>query len=498
MSATFLHRLRDVKSGWLPQDPREAQSKGQHVFEFIRKRISLNMNLDFIRVRVGFQVHDQACDSLLLTKRGGDVLNGDQIFRLKHGDAFRKAAAVCGDLSVPDGKTVGMIAENGTYKTEYDHNESHAKNRNCNRRDRRRGRIQHRHHRNRSHQGDSRDDAEDQKEPRHEREKGYRSRLLFVGNIVRQNPLQNFTDLIVFAKRNQHAKVGILVIVTAVDGVTDHFQSDGNEAEHSLNESLRDLHRLDPIVAEGVGVLLQNSVGYLNVVIMLCDGEVVISNEGMNDASDEGEDREQQHHSHRDQNGTEEIFSPRAERIKLQQSLANAKDDDRQDGKQSREKHGGGNVDECIQHFLAGSEAVETVLVGQKHFLRFRLARVAPDTVFLQRIQFAQKSVYDLLLFDDRNFRLVRGIGGAAVNRQNGEPEDPVNQILFFIDGVYLFVIEHRAFSEKHAPVAFDLFLRQLVARNSVIQDSVSDKAKIDYNVTNDENGNCRSDVIGI
>ena len=84
----------------------------------------------------------------------------------------------------------------------------------------------------------------------------------------------------------------------------------------------------------------------------------------MNNASDKGEYREQQHCSYRDQNSIEQILSPRAEKVKLQHSLTKTDDDNSEYCKQRCEECGGSNIDECIQHFLAGGEVVQAILIG--------------------------------------------------------------------------------------------------------------------------------------
>ena len=95
--------------------------------------------------------------------------------------------------------------------------------------------------------------------------------MLFARNIIRQNLAEYLIYLTVFAERNEHANIGILIILAAVAGITDYLKPYRGKAENSLNKPLGNLYRLDSIVAEGIGMLFQNSVGYLNVISLLCD-----------------------------------------------------------------------------------------------------------------------------------------------------------------------------------------------------------------------------------
>ena len=67
---------------------------------------------------------------------------------------------------------------------------------------------------------------------------------------------------------------------------------------------------------------------------------------------------------------------------------------------------------------------------------------------------------------------------------------------LFFIDGMYSFIIEYRAFSKKDTSVASDFFVCQFVARQSVIENSVNDKAKIQDGSCDDENRSCHGNIL--
>ena len=89
----------------------------------------------------------------------------------------------------------------------------------------------------------------------------------------------------------------------------------------------------------------------------------------------------------------------------------------------------------------------------------------------------------------------MRGIGGAAVNGQDRDAEDPMKYTLLFVDGVDFPIIQNRAFSEKDTSVAFDLRRCQLISRGLVIQDPVSDKARIDHGERDRKNGNCRRNI---
>ena len=73
-----------------------------------------------------------------------------------------------------------------------------------------------------------------------------------------------------------------------------------------------------------------------------------------------------------------------------------------------------------------------------------------------------------------------------------------MEQVLLFIDGVYLLIVQDRTFSKKHASVAFDLIFRQFVAGGLVIQNAVNNKSQINYGKSDYKKRNCSLDIFRV
>ena len=86
----------------------------QHALQRIRKGILLDMNLDFIGMLVGFQVHDYAGDPALFAKGGGHRLYRNEVLCRKHRNRFAKAAAVYRQLSVLHGTVTHVLVDDPT------------------------------------------------------------------------------------------------------------------------------------------------------------------------------------------------------------------------------------------------------------------------------------------------------------------------------------------------------------------------------------------------
>ena len=131
-------------------------------------------------------------------------------------------------------------------------------------------------------------DSKKEGEPRYIREIGNGLRLSFVRNEIGQYSFKDFPDLIILTKRYKYTKSCVFVIVTAINGITDHLKPDGCKTKHPLYKSLGDLNGFDSVIAEGVDMPLQKSVGNLNVVSASCDFELIIPNKGLDQANDKG------------------------------------------------------------------------------------------------------------------------------------------------------------------------------------------------------------------